>query len=187
MASNRFGQQFCCTTWGESHGPAMGVVIDGCPAGVKISEAMIQQALDLRRPGQSDLVSGRSEPDQCQILSGVFEGKTLGSPISILIHNKDVRSADYDPLKNVLRPGHANFTYLHKYGCFDHRGGGRASARETVCRVAAGAVASQLLASQGIYTTSYLAEVGEVRMPPIDQSAQVIQQQVEKDPCWSGG
>src|SRR5262245_22772112 len=138
MASNSFGTLFKILTWGESHGKAIGVVIDGCPAGVVISEQEINEALSLRAPGNSPYTSPRKESDQAEILSGVFEGKTTGTPICIIIPNRDVNSSAYENLKDILRPGHANFTYLQKYGIFDYRGGGRASARETVGRVAAG-------------------------------------------------
>jgi len=152
--SNRFGTVFCVTTWGESHGPAIGAVIDGCPAGLELSEADIQEKLELRRPGTSQNVSPRKEPDRAQILSGVFEGITTGTPISIVIYNHDVQSGPYEAIKDVLRPGHANYTYLQKYGVFDYRGGGRASARETATRVAAGAVAEKLILLHGIQITA---------------------------------
>lgn len=142
---NQFGHIFTITTWGESHGPAIGVVIDGCPAGLDIDITDVQKALDERRPGTSDKVSPRNEPDKAQILSGIFEGQTTGAPISIIIWNRDANSYPYEAIKDLLRPGHANYTYLQKYGIFDHRGGGRASARETACRVAAGAIAQKLL------------------------------------------
>ena len=145
MASNSFGKIFRITTWGESHGKAIGVVIDGCPAGLGISEEYINQELSLRSPGKSALTSPRKEPDIAQIMSGTFDGKTTGAPISIIIYNQDADSSKYEPIKDLLRPGHANFTYLEKYGIFDYRGGGRSSARETACRVAAGAVAKKLL------------------------------------------
>ena len=145
MASNYFGEVFRFTTWGESHGKAIGVLIDGCPAGIEISEAEIASELLLRAPGQSKFTSARQEIDLPEILSGIFEGKTTGAPINMLISNSDARSADYSNLKEVLRPGHANYTYLEKYGIFDYRGGGRASARETAARVAAGAVAKKIL------------------------------------------
>jgi chorismate synthase len=136
------------------------VVIDGCPAGVEISEDEINQELKKRAPGHHPLTSPRKEPDQAEILSGIFEGKTTGTPISIMIRNCDVDSTKYEPIKHLVRPGHANYTYLKKYGIFDHRGGGRASARETVCRVAAGAVAKKILASQGIFIQGTIREVG---------------------------
>lgn len=161
MSSNSFGQLFRITTWGESHGKAIGVVIDGCPAGLIITEEEINTALALRAPGNSPYTSPRKEHDHAEIYSGVFEGKTTGTPISIIIHNRDPRTSAYEPMKNVLRPGHANFTYLEKYGVFDYRGGGRASARETACRVAAGAIAKKLLAHQGIHVTAYLASIGD--------------------------
>jgi chorismate synthase len=146
MGSNSFGTIFRITTWGESHGKAMGVVIDGCPAGLHLHEDEINRELALRAPGGSPYTSPRKEADLAEIYSGLFEGKTTGAPLSIIIKNQDSDSAPYHALKETLRPGHANFTYLEKYGLFDYRGGGRASARETVCRVAAGAVAKKLLA-----------------------------------------
>ncbi len=145
MAGNKFGDLFSIVTYGESHGKAMGVVIDGCPAGVEISASDIQEALDRRRPGQSAITTPRNEADQVEILSGVFEGKSLGSPISLLIANTDQKSKDYSHIKDAYRPSHADFTYQKKYGIRDYRGGGRASARETVGRVAAGAIALKLL------------------------------------------
>ena len=159
---NSFGQIFRITTWGESHGKAIGVVIDGCPAGIELSENEINAELSLRAPGKNPLTSPRKEPDVAELLSGVFEGKTTGTPISILIPNRDVDSTKYEPIKHLLRPGHANYTYLKKYGIFDYRGGGRASARETACRVAAGAVAKKFLRSFGIVPKAVLKEVGGV-------------------------
>lgn len=160
MASNSFGNIFRITTWGESHGKAIGVVIDGCPAGLHLSESDINEALARRAPGKSPYTSPRAEPDSAQLLSGVFDGITTGAPISILIPNKDADSSKYDPIKELLRPGHANYTYLEKYGLFDYRGGGRASARETACRVAAGAVANKLLAHAGINLAAYVVQIG---------------------------
>lgn len=171
MASNSFGTLFRVTTWGESHGPAIGCVIDGCPAGIFLSEEEIQKRLDERRPGFSPYTSPRKEKDRVQILSGVFEGKTTGAPISLFIANHDQDSSQYESLKNVLRPGHANFTYLEKYGVFDFRGGGRASARETACRVAAGAVAEKILEPLGIQVIAYLKGCGEYVSAQKDLSA----------------
>ncbi len=161
MASNSFGNLFRMTTWGESHGKAMGVVIDGCPAGIALSDEDINQELAFRAPGRNEHTSPRQEPDQAEIYSGVFEGQTTGTPISIVIMNQDADSAKYEPIKHLLRPGHANLTYITKYGVYDYRGGGRASARETVCRVAAGAVAKKILHGFSIRTCAYLASVGE--------------------------
>lgn len=160
MGSNSFGTIFQITTWGESHGKAIGVVIDGCPAGLELSEADLIPDLQRRAPGQP-FTSPRKERDAPEILSGVFEGKTTGAPISIIIYNQDAKSQAYDQLKEVFRPGHANFTYLAKYGIFDYRGGGRASGRETACRVAAGSVAKKLLLTFGIKVFAELEE-GEV-------------------------
>ncbi len=168
MSSNSFGQLFRITTWGESHGKAIGVVIDGCPAGLQITEEEINAALALRAPGRSLYTSPRSEFDQAEIYSGVFNGETTGAPISIIIPNQDAKSSAYEPIKQVLRPGHANFTYLQKYGIFDYRGGGRASARETACRVAASAVAKKLLQYDSIQVTAYLETLGNIQVKNID-------------------
>tara|TARA_B100002052_G_C15803223_1_gene562187 strand:+ start:1 stop:1083 length:1083 start_codon:yes stop_codon:yes gene_type:complete len=145
MSFNTFGKIFRFTTWGESHGPAIGCVIDGCPPNIPLSERDIQKDMDRRRPGQSKFTTQRKESDKALILSGVFEGKTTGTPISIIIHNEDKRSRDYETIKNKFRPGHADYTYFKKYGIRDFRGGGRQSARETACRVAAGAIAKTVL------------------------------------------
>ena len=145
MSFNTFGKIFRFTTWGESHGPAIGCVIDGCPPNIPLSERDIQRDMDRRRPGQSKFTTQRKESDSVTILSGVFEGKTTGTPISIIIHNEDKRSRDYETIKNKFRPGHADYTYFKKYGIRDYRGGGRQSARETACRVAAGAIAKIVL------------------------------------------
>ena len=145
MSFNTFGKIFRFTTWGESHGPAIGCVVDGCPPNINIKEQDIQAELNKRRPGQSKFTTQRKEDDAVQILSGVFEGKTTGTPISMIIYNKDMRSRDYETIKNKFRPGHADFTYFKKYGIRDYRGGGRSSARETAARVAAGAVAKKVL------------------------------------------
>ena len=146
MSHNSFGHLFRFTTWGESHGPAIGCVVDGVPPSIELDEADIQVRLDKRRPGQSRHMSQRREPDKIQILSGVFEGKTTGAPISLMIENQDQRGRDYDEIKDKFRPGHADYTYWAKYGFRDYRGGGRSSARETAMRVAAGAIASKILA-----------------------------------------
>lgn len=148
MSLNSFGHLYRVTTWGESHGEAIGCVVDGCPPGVALSEKDIQPYLDARKPGQSKFTTQRKESDTVKILSGVFEGKTTGTPISLVIHNEDHRSKDYDEIKNKFRPGHADYTYLAKYGIRDHRGSGRASARETAMRVAAGAIARKVLAQE---------------------------------------
>lgn len=156
---NTFGTLFRVTTWGESHGPAIGVVIDGCPAGLPLTEEDIQKDLDKRKPGNA-LASPRAEKDKVRILSGLFEGKTTGAPLSLMIENKDVDSSAYEPIKNIVRPGHANSTYLAKYGLFDYRGGGRASGRETACRVAAGAIAKKILQLFSISFHTRLVEAG---------------------------
>ncbi|MBT3351686.1 MAG: chorismate synthase [Nitrospinaceae bacterium] len=160
--SNTFGQKFRFTTWGESHGPAIGVVVDGCPAGISLEEADLQHDLDRRRPGQSQITTQRGEDDRAEILSGVFEGKTTGTPISILIKNKDANSSKYDNLKDLFRPGHADFTYWAKWGHRDHRGGGRASARETASRVAAGAIARKFLLERGITVQGFVSQIADI-------------------------
>ena len=145
MSYNTFGKIFRFTTWGESHGPAIGCVVDGCPPNIPINETDIQSELNKRKPGQSKFTTQRKEDDKVNILSGVFEGRTTGTPISLIIYNKDMRSRDYETIKNKFRPGHADFTYFKKYGIRDYRGGGRQSARETASRVAAGAIARKVL------------------------------------------
>ena len=145
MSFNTFGKIFRFTTWGESHGPAIGCVVDGCPPNIQINEKDIQLELNKRKPGQSKFTTQRKEDDKVHILSGVFEGKTTGTPISLIIYNKDMRSRDYETIKNKFRPGHADYTYFKKYGIRDYRGGGRQSARETASRVAAGAIAKKVL------------------------------------------
>jgi chorismate synthase len=165
MAGNTFGQVFKITTFGESHGVAIGVIIDGCPASVPIDLDFIQAELDLRRPGQSKITTQRKESDTVQILSGVFEGKSTGTPIMLLIPNEDQRSKDYEHNKDVYRPSHADYTYDIKYGFRDHRGGGRSSARETAARVAAGAVAKLLLKQSGIGVFAHVSSVGRINAP----------------------
>ena len=172
MPGNSFGDLFRVTTFGESHGPALGCIVDGCPPGLELSEADIQGDLDRRRPGQSQMTTQRREPDKVEILSGVFEGKTTGTPIALVIHNTDQRSKDYSNIKDTFRPGHADFTYHHKYGHRDYRGGGRASARETAARVAAGAIAKKYLAALcGIQIHGFLSEMGELKLAAKDLSA----------------
>jgi chorismate synthase len=168
VGGNSFGTQFRITTWGESHGKALGVVIDGCPPRIDLSPGDIQEELDRRRPGQRRGSSPRKEKDRVEILSGVFEGETTGTPISLLVWNEDVDSQAYDELKDIFRPGHADFTYQAKYGIRDHRGGGRASARETVGRVAAGAVARKILAKEKIEVMAYTVELGGIRAKKTD-------------------
>ena len=162
MSGNTFGTLFRVTTWGESHGPATGAVIDGCPPLISLSAADIQQDLDRRKPGGLPSASPRREEDIVQILSGVFEGKTTGTPISLLIDNRDVDEQAYEGLRNLFRPGHGDFTYQAKYGIRDHRGGGRASARETAGRVAAGAVARKIIAAAGIEVFAFTRELGGI-------------------------
>ncbi len=168
MAGNSFGTLFRITTWGESHGEALGVVIDGCPPRLDLSSGDIQKELDRRKPGQGKASSPRKERDKVEILSGVFGGKTTGTPISLLIRNEDVDSSSYEEWKEVFRPGQADFTYQAKYGIRDFRGGGRASARETVGRVAAGAVAKKILEKEKVEVLAYTIELGGIRTEKID-------------------
>jgi chorismate synthase len=162
MAGNTFGKVFRVTTWGESHGPALGAVIDGCPPGMELDATDIQKDLDKRRPGKGSGESPRKEADQVEILSGTYAGLTTGTPISLIIYNKDAQSRAYDHLQNVFRPGHGDITYQKKYGIRDHRGGGRASGRETVARVAAGAVARKVLAENDISVIAYTVALGDI-------------------------
>ena len=162
MSGNTFGKLFQVTTYGESHGKALGCIIDGCPPQLELSSDDIQFELNRRRPGQSDVTTQRNEDDIVEILSGVFEGKTLGTPISLIIYNQDQRSKDYSKIKDVFRPNHADITYQAKYGHRDYRGGGRSSARETAMRVAAGAIAKKYLNSLGIYTDGYVTQIGSI-------------------------
>jgi chorismate synthase len=165
MSGNTFGTLFTVTTFGESHGPALGGIVDGCPPGMELSEADIQPELERRRTGTSRHTSQRKEPDQVKILSGVFEGRTTGTPLGLLIENEDQRSRDYDKIKDRFRPGHADYTYQQKYGFRDYRGGGRSSARETVMRVAAGAIARKYLRERlGIRIQGYLAQLGPLKL-----------------------
>src|SRR6185437_2197287 len=181
MAGNTFGKLFRVTTAGVSHGPGYLCIIDGCPAGLELSVEDLLPDLRRRRPGQSKLTTQRDEPDTPEIWSGVFEGKTDGTPIGLLFRNTDQRSTDYGDIQDKYRPGHADFTFDAKFGFRDHRGGGRSSARETVCRVAAGAVAKKLLARSGIRVLGYVTRVGDVRAEVADPSA-VTLEQVEANP-----
>ncbi|MBA3816455.1 MAG: chorismate synthase [Parachlamydiaceae bacterium] len=184
MASNSFGNIFKITTWGESHGKAIGVVIDGCPAGLEISDDDINVALAMRAPGRNPYTSPRKEADRAEILSGVFEGKTSGTPISIIIPNKDADSSKYEPIKDLLRPGHANYTYLEKYGIFDYRGGGRSSARETACRVAAGAIAKKFLEYHGIQLTAYIKQISTVIAPIYANNSALLRTLTHESPIF---
>ncbi len=178
MSHNSFGHLFRLTTWGESHGAAIGAVVDGCPPGVELGEADIQPWLDRRRPGTSRFTTQRQEPDAVRILSGVFEGRTTGTPISLVIDNVDQRSKDYDAIAGAYRPGHADYAYDAKYGHRDHRGGGRSSARETAMRVAAGAIARKLL--PGVTITGWVAEIGGDAIDPATFDAD----EIERNPFW---
>ena len=174
MAVSSYGTIFRITTWGESHGAGVGVVIDGCPAGLPLSEEDIQKYLNRRKPGQSKFTTQRKESDQAEILSGVFEGRTTGTPISILVRNQDQKSRDYSNIMNTYRPGHADYTFDAKYGFRDYRGGGRSSGRETIGRVAAGAVACKILESLGIQVMAYTKSIGPVSIPKQDYDYSVI-------------
>jgi len=168
MAGNTLGRVFTVTTFGESHGPALGCIVDGCPPGLELSEDDLQRDVDRRRSGTSHFVSQRREADQVKILSGVFAGMTTGTPIGLLVENTDARSRDYDKLADRFRPGHADYTYAHKYGHRDHRGGGRSSARETVMRVAAGAIARKYLATRArVRISGYLSQIGALQLAPL--------------------
>jgi chorismate synthase len=170
MPGNSFGQIFRMTTFGESHGPAVGCIVDGCPSGLELSEAIVQRDLDRRRVGQSRVTSARQEADQVQILSGVFEGRTTGTPIAMVVFNTDAKSSHYDSIKHLYRPGHADYTWDAKYGFRDWRGGGRSSARETIGRVAAGAVARLLLAQSGISVIAWTSQLEELRAQVVDEA-----------------
>ena len=174
--TNRFGKLFSFTSFGESHGPAIGCVVDGAPPLIKIAEKDIQKDLDRRRPGTSKFVTQRNEPDQVKILSGVFEGKTTGTPIALLIENQDQRSKDYSEIKDKFRPSHADYTYFKKYGIRDYRGGGRSSARETAVRVAAGAIAKKVLKENNIEITGYISQIGSVKISQENIDYQQINQ-----------
>jgi chorismate synthase len=180
MSGNSFGKLFTVTSFGESHGPAIGCVVDGCPPGLELSEADLQRDLDRRKPGTSRHTTQRREADEVQILSGVFEGRTTGTPIGLIIHNTDQRSKDYSNIMDRFRPGHADYTYTRKYGFRDYRGGGRSSARETAMRVAAGAIAKKYLKQRyGIDVRGYLSQLGEITVGKLDWD------QVERNPFFS--
>jgi len=168
MSGNSFGKLFTVTTFGESHGVALGCILDGCPPGIEITEEEIQVELDLRKPGTSKFTTQRREPDQVKILSGIFEGKTTGTPIGMIIENTDQRSKDYGDISQKFRPAHADYGYTQKYGFRDYRGGGRSSARETAMRVAAGAIAKKFLAAKGIEVRGYLSQLGPVKAEKFD-------------------
>jgi chorismate synthase len=182
MSGNTFGTVFRVTTWGESHGPAIGVVVDGCPSKMPLCEADLQKELDRRRPGQSEIATPRKEEDAVEILSGVFEGLTTGTPISMIVWNRNVDSSPYERLKDTPRPGHADYPYEVKYGIRDYRGGGRASARETVGRVAAGAVAKKMLAEAGIDVVAHVTELGGIRACECEMTPPEIRERIEETP-----
>lgn len=177
MPGNSFGRFFRITTWGESHGKALGVVVDGCPAGLEIAEDDIQLELDRRRPGQSKITTQRKEADTVEILSGVFDGKTTGTPISMIVRNTDAISKSYEDIKDTYRPGHADFTYDRKYGFRDYRGGGRSSARETIGRVASAAIAKKILGLNGIKTYGFVRQIGDI------VADRIIPEEIEKNPA----
>lgn len=166
MSGSEFGKILTMTTWGESHGPALGVIVDGCPAGIDLAEEDIQKYMDRRKPGQSRFTTKRNEADKVEILSGVFEGKTTGTPISLMVRNADQHSKDYSALADVYRPGHADYTFDMRYGFRDYRGGGRSSGRETLCRVAAGAVAAKILEAVGVSVHAYTKAIGPFEIDP---------------------
>ena len=172
---NVFGTIFRISTWGESHGGGIGVVVDGCPPNLPLSEKDLQPSLERRRPGQSKITTGRDESDTVEILSGVFEGRTLGTPIGMLVRNKDARPKDYEEMRTKYRPSHADFTYQEKFGLRNHEGGGRSSARETIGRVAAGAIAQKILSLSGVDLLAYVKRVGEIEMPELDGNATIDQ------------
>ncbi len=178
MSGNTLGKLFTVTSFGESHGPALGCIVDGCPPGMELSEADLQKDLDRRKPGTSRHTTQRREADQVKILSGVFEGRTTGTPIGLLIENTDQRSKDYSNIADSFRPGHADYTYLQKYGVRDYRGGGRSSARETAMRVAAGAVAKKYLAGIGVEVRGYLSQLGPIC------AEQVVWEEIERNPFF---
>ncbi|QIK16572.1 chorismate synthase [Blattabacterium sp. DPU] len=180
MAGNIFGNLFRVSTFGESHGIALGGVIDGCPAGVKLNFKEIQYELNRRKPGQSSIVTSRNEPDQINFLSGIFNNKTTGTPIGFIIYNKDHKSDDYDHIQEVYRPSHSDLTYEKKYGIRDYRGGGRSSARETICRVVAGAIAKQLI--KNIKIISYVSSVGDIFLNKSYQELDLSRESIEKNP-----
>ncbi|NOD76183.1 MULTISPECIES: chorismate synthase [unclassified Ruegeria] len=183
MSMNSFGHLFRVTTWGESHGPALGATVDGCPPGVQIDEAMIQYWLDKRKPGQNKFTTQRREPDQVKILSGVFEGQTTGTPVQLMIENTDQRSKDYGDIMDKFRPGHADITYWQKYGIRDYRGGGRSSARETASRVAAGGLAREAIKqiAPNVQITGYMTQIGPHKI----NRANFDWSQIEKNPFWT--
>lgn len=176
MAGNAFGQRLTVTTFGESHGPGLGCIVDGCPAGLSIQAADIQKDLDARRPGQSRYTTQRREPDAVEILSGVFEGVTTGAPIALYIKNQDAKSKDYQDIQDKFRPGHGDYTYFKKYGLRDWRGGGRQSARETVARVAAGAIARQFLKLHGVNILGYITQIGDAKIDMNQFESSLIRQ-----------
>ncbi len=169
MYSNSYGECFRITTFGESHGVALGVIVDGCPAGLELNEDDIQQELDKRKPGQSKVSTLRKEDDKVEILSGTFEGKTTGTPIAMIVKNTSQKSSDYNDIKDLFRPGHADYTYFKKFGIRDYRGGGRASARETIGRVAAGAIAKKILALKNIEVFGYVLQIGNIKASKFDK------------------
>ena len=184
MNSNTFGTAFCLTTFGESHGAAIGGVIDGCPAGILLDKSLIEKELSRRKPGQNATMSARKEPDEVEYLSGLFEGKTTGAPIAFLIRNKDAKTSDYENIKDVFRPSHADFTYQMKYGIRDYAGGGRGSARTLLPCVVAGAIAKQILATRGIEISSEVIEMGETREK--DTVGAIIQGTIKNAPVGLG-
>ena len=186
--SNTFGKKFTFTTFGESHGKALGCIVDGVPAGLEIDEEFIQAELDRRKPGQNKFATARSEGDKVEILSGVFEGCSTGTPIALIIFNENQKSRDYENVKDIFRPGHADFTYFHKYGLRDYRGGGRSSARETAARVAAGAIAKLMLNQIGLHVKSGVCEIAGIKAQKLDfdyvQNSEIYALDCDKEQSW---
>ena len=178
MAGSTWGEIFRISTWGESHGKGLGVVVDGCPAGLALSEEEIQKYLDKRKPGETRYSTPRKEGDKVEILSGVFEGKTTGTPISLMVFNTSQKSKDYSEIAKIYRPGHADYTFDQKYGFRDYRGGGRSSGRETIGRVAAGAIAMKILEQMGIEVHAYVTQIGDIQIDP----AKMTYENIEKSP-----
>ena len=178
MAGSTWGEIFRISTWGESHGKGLGVVVDGCPAGLALSEEEIQKYLDKRKPGETRYSTPRKEGDKVEILSGVFEGKTTGTPISLMVFNTSQKSKDYSEIAKIYRPGHADYTFDQKYGFRDYRGGGRSSGRETIGRVAAGAIAMKILEQMGIEVHAYVTQIGDIQIDPV----KMTYENIEKSP-----
>lgn len=186
MAGSTWGEIFRISTWGESHGKGLGVVVDGCPAGLALSEEEIQKYLDKRKPGETRYSTPRKEGDKVEILSGVFEGKTTGTPISLMVFNTSQKSKDYSEIAKIYRPGHADYTFDQKYGFRDYRGGGRSSGRETIGRVAAGAIAMKILEQMGIEVHAYVTQIGDIQIDPVKMTYENIEKSPLRMPGFGG-